>query len=72
MFWLERKSGEVLKKRELEETRGWMPMDDGCGCEVLLSDREMYLRVAVLTSIPHHVYHHDIAMPGYIRNELYI
>ena len=49
-----------------------MPMDDGRGCEVLLSDREMHLRVAVLTSIPHHVYHHDIAMPGYIRNELYI
>jgi hypothetical protein len=47
-------------------------MGDGRGCEVFLSDREMYLRAAVLTSIPHHVYRHDIAMPGYIRHELYI
>jgi hypothetical protein len=46
-----------LKKQELEGTRGWMPMGDGRGCGDLLSDKEMYLRVAVLYIYTPHAYH---------------
>ena len=34
-----------------------MPMGDGHGCGVLLSDKEMYLRIAVLYIYTPHAYH---------------
>ena len=34
-----------------------MPMGDGHGCGVLLSDKEMYLRIAVLNIYTPHAYH---------------
>lgn len=48
MFWLGRRSSEVLRKGELKGMRGRTRIGDGRGCGVLLSDREMYLRAAVL------------------------
>lgn len=49
MFWLEKRSSEVLRKRELEDMRGWTHVCDGRGCGDLLSDREVYLRTVVLS-----------------------
>jgi hypothetical protein len=50
MFRLGRRSNEVLIKRDLERERMriWTHMDDGRGCGVLSSEREVYLRTAVL------------------------
>jgi hypothetical protein len=49
MFWLERRSREVSRKRELEGMRGRTHVSDGHGCGDLLSDREVYLRTVVLS-----------------------
>jgi hypothetical protein len=48
MSWLGRRSSEVLRKRGLKGMRGRSHIGGGRGCGVLLSDREVYLRVAVL------------------------
>jgi hypothetical protein len=48
MFWLGRRSNEVLIKRDLERMRMWTHVGDGRGCGVLSSDGEVYLRTAVL------------------------
>ncbi len=53
MFWLGRRWNEVLGKRKLEGMRGWTRMVGGRGCDVLLSDGEVYLRTCALHLYPY-------------------